>query len=79
MQKKQPCWLTIHSTRQGDDSGPGQAAENSSTHPPDQDDIWSMKQFILLELTVPWEERMEEAQERKKENYEGLLHGGLPL
>ncbi len=25
------------------------------------------KQLILLELTVPWEERMEEAQERKGE------------
>lgn len=33
----------------------------------------STKQFILLELTVPWEERMEEAQERKRGKYEELL------
>ncbi len=31
------------------------------------------KQLILLELTVPWEERMEEAQERKREKYQELV------
>ncbi len=31
------------------------------------------KQLILLELTVPWEERMEEAQERKREKYQELM------
>ena len=29
------------------------------------------KQLFLLELMVPWEERMEEAQERKREKYGG--------
>lgn len=33
----------------------------------------SSKQVILLELTVPWEERMEEASERKKEKYAELV------
>lgn len=33
----------------------------------------STKQFILLELTVPWEERTEEAQERKRGKYKELL------
>ena len=27
----------------------------------------------MLELTVPWEERMEEAQERKREKYQELV------
>ena len=31
------------------------------------------KQVILLELTVPWEERMEEASERKREKYAELV------
>lgn len=31
------------------------------------------KQLILLELTVPWEERIEEAQERKREKYQKLV------
>ena len=31
------------------------------------------KQLLLLELTVPWEERMEEAQERKREKYQELV------
>ncbi len=31
------------------------------------------KQLILLELTVPWEERMEEDQERKREKYKELV------
>ncbi|KAK0146299.1 hypothetical protein N1851_014401 [Merluccius polli] len=31
------------------------------------------KQLVLLELTVPWEERMEEAQERKREKYQELV------
>ncbi len=31
------------------------------------------KQLILLELTVPWEERMEEAQGRKWEKYQELV------
>ena len=31
------------------------------------------KQLFLLELTVPWEERMEEAQERKREKYQELV------
>ncbi|XP_057179398.1 taste receptor type 1 member 2-like [Triplophysa rosa] len=31
------------------------------------------KQLILVELTVPWEERMEEAQERKREKYQELV------
>ena len=31
------------------------------------------KQLVLLELTVPWEDRMEEAQERKREKYQGLV------
>ncbi len=31
------------------------------------------EQLILLELTVPWEERMEEAQERKREKYQELV------
>lgn len=28
------------------------------------------KQLFLLELTVPWKERMEEAQERKRDKYQ---------
>jgi len=28
------------------------------------------RQLILLELTVPWEERMEEAQKRKRAKYQ---------
>lgn len=37
--------------------------------------VWSLstKQAILVELTVPWEERMEEAYERKKSKYQGLV------
>ena len=37
--------------------------------------IWSKKtkQVILVELTVPWEERMEDAHERKKAKYQPLL------
>ncbi len=31
------------------------------------------KQVVLLELTVPWEEWMEEAQERKKAKYAALV------
>lgn len=31
------------------------------------------KQLVLLELTVPWEDRMEEAQERKREKYQELV------
>ncbi|RXN04375.1 reverse transcriptase [Labeo rohita] len=31
------------------------------------------RQLILLELTVPWEERMEEAQERKRGKYQELV------
>lgn len=31
------------------------------------------RQVVLLELTVPWEDRMEEAFERKRAKYEGLL------
>ncbi|XP_039504261.1 uncharacterized protein LOC120460516 [Pimephales promelas] len=31
------------------------------------------KQVVLLELTVPWEERMEEAQERKRAKYADLV------
>lgn len=31
------------------------------------------KQLFMLELTVPWEERMEEAQERKREKYQELV------
>ena len=33
----------------------------------------STKQVVLLELTVPWEERMEEAHERKKAKYLELV------
>ena len=37
--------------------------------------IWSKKtkQVVLVELTVPWEERMEEAHEKKKAKYQPLL------
>ena len=31
------------------------------------------KQLFLLELTVPWEERIEDAQERKREKYQELV------
>ncbi len=36
--------------------------------------LWSdsLKSFLMLELTVPWEERMEEAFERKRAKYEEL-------
>jgi len=36
--------------------------------------IWSAKtrQVVMIELTVPWEERMEEAYERKAERYSNL-------
>ena len=36
--------------------------------------VWSenIKRILLVELTVPWEENMEEAFERKKERYENL-------
>jgi len=30
-------------------------------------------ELILLELTVPWEERVEEAQERKRAKYQELV------
>ncbi len=33
----------------------------------------AIKQLILLGLTVPWEERMEEAQERKRAKYQELV------
>lgn len=33
----------------------------------------STKQLIMLELTVPWEERMEEANERKRAKYQELV------
>ena len=33
----------------------------------------SKKLIIILELTVPWEDRMEEARERKKSKYEELV------
>ena len=32
------------------------------------------KNVVMLELTVPWEERMEEAFERKREKYESLVN-----
>lgn len=37
--------------------------------------LWSkgIKQVVLIELTVPWEERMEEAQERKLKKYQDLV------
>ena len=37
--------------------------------------IWSAcaKIVILIELTVPWEERMEEAFERKRKRYQELV------
>lgn len=31
------------------------------------------RQVVLLVLTVPWENRMEEAFERKRAKYEGLV------
>lgn len=31
------------------------------------------RQLVLLELTVPWEERMEEAHERKREKYQEVV------
>lgn len=31
------------------------------------------KQLIFQELTVPWKERMEKAQERKREKYQELV------
>ncbi|KAK7901244.1 hypothetical protein WMY93_018013 [Mugilogobius chulae] len=36
--------------------------------------LWSnsSKQVLMIELTVPWEERMEEANERKRDKYEEL-------
>lgn len=33
----------------------------------------TMRHLVLLELTVPWEDRMEEAQERKWEKYQELV------
>lgn len=38
--------------------------------------LWSrtMKQVVLLELTVPCEEGMEEAHERKLRKYQSLIH-----
>lgn len=33
----------------------------------------SSKQVVMLELTVPWEEKMEEARERKKKKYAELV------
>ncbi|RJG08326.1 hypothetical protein D4A39_17560, partial [Alcanivorax profundi] len=33
------------------------------------------KQLIMLELTVPWEERIEEANERKRAKYQELVEG----
>ncbi len=40
--------------------------------------LWSKaaKQVILVELTVPWEERIEEAYELKKAKYQDLADGG---
>ena len=37
--------------------------------------LWSKgtKQVVLIELTVPWEERMEEAHERKLKKYQALI------
>lgn len=37
--------------------------------------LWSKgtKQVVLIELTVPWEERMEEAYERKLKKYQALI------
>ncbi len=32
-----------------------------------------LKQLIMLELTVPWEERIEEANERKRAKYQELV------
>lgn len=38
--------------------------------------LWSKatKQVILVELTVPWEERIEEAHELKRKKYQALAH-----
>lgn len=33
----------------------------------------ALKQVVMLEPTVPWEERMEEASERKREEYTELV------
>ena len=37
--------------------------------------MWSgsTRNLIIIELTVPWEERMEEANERKREKYQDLV------
>ncbi len=37
--------------------------------------LWSRgtKQLLLMELTVPWEERKEEAHEHKLNKYQGLI------
>ncbi|XP_056314571.1 uncharacterized protein LOC130229674 [Danio aesculapii] len=37
--------------------------------------LWSRgtKQVVLIELTIPWEERMEEAHERKLKKYQSLI------
>ena len=37
--------------------------------------MWSRstRNLIIIELTVPWEERMEEANERKREKYQDLV------
>lgn len=34
------------------------------------------KEVVLLELTVPWNERMEEAHERKLGKYQPFIHKG---
>lgn len=36
----------------------------------------AMKSHVMLKLTVPWVERMEEAFERKKEKYNSLVSDG---
>lgn len=38
----------------------------------------SSKQVVLLELTVPWEDHLEEACERKFSKYTGLVSGCQP-
>ena len=37
--------------------------------------LWSVKtrQVVLIELTVPWEERMEDAHQRKRLKYQELV------
>lgn len=63
----------LHPQGTDDISQPGEATQDTIMCCPDTTLISeTTKQFLMLQLTVPWEERTEEANDRKRANYQDI-------